>query len=106
MKPHTPHTPQMPHHTILFNIASFTLIGLSREAQNMVYEHIEDVVNGDNLYENPSKETILTAYHDMQVAESFGIDCLNWVDHISLILDELGMASAYIKKGQPAEQKA
>jgi hypothetical protein len=57
--------PQQPHHTILFNIAAYTLMHLSVAEGKEVYAHIEEVINGDGLYEGASKETILEAYHSI-----------------------------------------
>jgi hypothetical protein len=90
--------PQAPHHTVLFNIAAYTLIGLTPEDKKKVYEHIEGVMNGDGLYEGASKETILQAYHDLQMGELYGLD---WVNHISTILEELNLIKPYIKAYKP-----
>jgi hypothetical protein len=86
--------PQAPHHTILFNVAAYTMIGLTPEDKKKVYEHIECVMNGDGLYDGATKETILEAYHDLQMGDVYG---LNWVNHISSILEELDMIKPYIK---------
>jgi hypothetical protein len=88
-------TIQAPHHTVLFNIAAYTLIGLTAEDKHKVYDHIESTMNGDGLYEGATKETILQAYHDLQMGDVYG---LNWVDHISTILEELGIIKPYIKR--------
>ena len=85
---------QTPHHTILFNIASFTLIGLTKEHWKQVYSYIEDVMNGDGLYEGASRETILEAYYNQELSDTYG---LNWVNHISTILEELNVIKPYIK---------
>ncbi|MFN9959471.1 MAG: hypothetical protein ACK55I_40800, partial [bacterium] len=85
---------QAPHHSVLFNIAAYTLIGLTPEDKHKVYDHIECTMNGDGLYEGASKETILEAYHDLQMGDVYG---LNWVNHISSILEELDMIKPYIK---------
>ena len=81
-------------HTILFNIAGLTSIQLSPEDHNKVYSYIEEVMNGDGLYEGASKETILEAYHDLQMGEVYGLD---WVNHISTILEEIGLIEKYRK---------
>jgi hypothetical protein len=86
--------PQAPHHSVLFNIAAYTLIGLTPEDKHKVYDYIESTMNGDGLYEGASKETILQAYHDLQMGDVYG---LNWVNHISTILEELDMIKPYIK---------
>ena len=88
-------TLQAPHHTILFNIAGLTLIKMTIEDLDEVYSVIEDTMNGDGLYEGANKETILEAYHDLQMGETYG---LNWVDHISTIMQETGMIEKYIKR--------
>jgi hypothetical protein len=85
-------TLQAPHHTILFNIAGLTLIHLSNEDHRKVYSYIEETINGDGLYEGASKETILEAYHDLQMGEVYGLD---WVNHISTILEEIGLIDKY-----------
>ena len=86
--------PQTPHNSVLFNVAAFTLIGLSKEDYNKVYDHIESTMNGDGLYEGASKETILQAYHDLEMGDVYGLD---WVDHITHILEELDLIKPYIK---------
>jgi len=86
--------PQAPHHIVLFNIAAYTLIGLTPEDKRKVYDYIESTMNGDGLYEGATKETILEAYHDLQMGDVYG---LNWVDHISTILEELDIIKPYIK---------
>lgn len=86
--------PPAPHHIILFNIASRTRIGLTSEDERKVYDHIESTMNGDGLYEGASKETILQAYHDLEMGDVYGLD---WVDHITHILEELDLIKPYIK---------
>jgi hypothetical protein len=73
------------HYTILFNIAGLTAMGLSIETHKKVYSYIEEVMNGDGLYEGASKETILEAYYDQEMAEAFGE---TWVHLIKRILEE------------------
>jgi hypothetical protein len=86
---------QAPHHSVLFNIAAYTLIGLTPEDKHKVYAEIESTMNGDGLYEGASKETILQGYHDLQMGDVYG---LNWVDHITHILEELDIVKPYIKR--------
>lgn len=81
-------------HTIFFNVAGLTNIQLSPEDHNNVYSYIEDVMNGDGLYEGASKETILEAYYDQELSDTYG---LNWIDHISTILEEIGLIGKYKK---------
>jgi len=87
--------PQAPHNTVLFNIAAYTLIGLTPEDKHRVYDHIECTMNGDGLYEGATKETILQAYHDLEMGDVYGYD---WVDHITHILEELDLIKPYIKR--------
>ena len=88
-------TLQAPHHTILFNIAGLTMIKMTIEDLDEVYSIIECTMNGDGLYEGANKETILEAYHDQEMGELYG---LNWVNHISSIMQETGMIKKYIKR--------
>ena len=76
------------HYTILFNIAGLTAMGLSIETHKRVYSYIEGVMNGDGLYKGASKETILEAYHDQEMADAYGE---TWVDLIERILEEEGI---------------
>jgi hypothetical protein len=55
---------QYPHNTVLFNVAAYTVLQLSVAEAKRVYSYIEEVMNGDGLYEGASKETILEAYHN------------------------------------------
>jgi hypothetical protein len=87
-------TTQAPKHTILFNLAGLTEIKLSVEDHDKVYSYIEEVMNGDGLYEGASKESILEAYYDQELSHIYG---LNWVDHISTILEEIGLIDRYKK---------
>jgi hypothetical protein len=87
--------PQMPHHSVLFNIAAYTLIGLTPEDKHKVYDYIECTMNGDNLYDGATKETILQAYYDQEMSDVYGLD---WVNHISTILEELNLIAPYIKR--------
>ena len=54
-------TPQAPHHTILFNVAGLTMLHLKNEELKQVYAIVEDIMNGDGLYEGANKETILVS---------------------------------------------
>lgn len=86
---------QAPHHTVLFNIAGLTMIKMTIEDLDEVYSFIECTMNGDGLYEDASKETILQAYYDQEMSSVYG---LNWVNHISSIMEETGMINKYIKR--------
>ncbi len=86
---------QAPRNIILFHTASRTLIGLTPEDERKVYAEIECTINGDGLYEGASKETILQAYHDLEMGDVYGYD---WVDHITHILEELDIVKPYIKR--------
>jgi len=86
---------QAPRNIILFHTASRTLIGLTPEDERKVYAEIECTINGDGLYEGASKETILQAYHDLEMGDVYGLD---WVDHITHILEELDIVKPYIKR--------
>lgn len=55
---------QYPHHTVLFNIAAYTCLRLEVTEGKEVYNYIEEVMNGDGLYEGATKETILEAYYN------------------------------------------
>ena len=52
------------HHTALFNIAACNIMQLSVTEAEQVYAYIEEVMNGDGLYEGFDKEGILEAYYD------------------------------------------
>ena len=54
----------MKRHTALFNIAAHTVMKLSVTEAEQVYAYIEEVMNGDGLYEGFDKEGILEAYYD------------------------------------------
>ena len=86
---------QAQRNIILFLTASRTLIGLTPEDERKVYAEIESTMNGDGLYEGASKETILQAYHDLEMGDVYGLD---WVDHITHILEELNIVKPYIKR--------
>lgn len=55
---------QYPRHTALFNIAAYTVMQLPIAEGKRIYAYLEEVMNGDGLYEGASKETILEAYHN------------------------------------------
>jgi hypothetical protein len=73
------------HYTILFNIAGLTAMGLSIETHKRVYRYILETMQGDGLYADASKETILEGYYDLEMADTFGE---TWVDLINRILEE------------------
>lgn len=77
-------TLEPPHHTILFHIAAGTLLHLSPQTLKNVWEVIETTMNGDDLYPNASKETLLQAYFQQhqQNPET------TWVELIEEILRE------------------
>lgn len=70
---------QQPHHTVLFNIAAYTVMKLSVAEGKRIYSYIEEIMNGDGLYEGASKETILEAYHN----QSNPCNTWTWVDLIA-----------------------
>lgn len=71
------------------------MIKMTIEDLNEVYSVIEDTMNGDGLYEEANKETILEAYHSLEMADLYG---MNWVNLISNIMQETGMIEKYIKR--------
>jgi hypothetical protein len=79
------------YHTNLFDTA-VTTIRLSEEDAKAVYEFIEVTVNGDELYETPTKETILEAYESIECGHLLGLD---WVDLIYDVLVQLGLDARY-----------
>ena len=76
---------QQPHNTVLFNIAAYTIMKLSVAEGKRIYSYIEEIMNGDGLYEGASKETILEAYHNQH--NPFGN--LTWADLIAELQTEL-----------------
>jgi hypothetical protein len=76
---------QYPHHTVLFNIAAYTVMKLSVAEGKRIYSYIEEIMNGDGLYEGASKETILEAYHN----QSNPCNTWTWVDLIAELQTEL-----------------
>jgi hypothetical protein len=81
----------MNHHTVLFNLAARTVLRLTPSEENRVRGHIENVMNGDGLYDGASFETILGAFFDQEsmMGET-------WVDLITLICNEDVPAAPYI----------
>ena len=75
---------QQPHHTVLFNIAAYTVLKLSIAEGKRIYNYIEEIMNGDGLYEGATKETILEAYHDQHNAGPW-----TWIELIQELRTEL-----------------
>jgi hypothetical protein len=74
----------MNHHTVLFNLAARTVLHLTPTEENRVRDHIENVMNGDGLYDGADDETVLEAfYHQEAMPEE------TWAE---LILVALGWA--------------
>jgi hypothetical protein len=73
-------------HTILFNIASRTILGLTPATEQKVRDYIMVVMDGDNLYEGASQEIVLEAYCD-QHSVPWQKD--TWVELIQEILPEI-----------------
>jgi hypothetical protein len=80
---------QYPHHTVLFNIAAYNRLQLSIEQGKAIYAYIEEVMNGDGLYEGASKETILEAYHDQHNP----FNNWTWVELIAECMVDMGLES-------------
>jgi hypothetical protein len=70
---------QYPRHTVLFNIATYTVTKLSVAEGKRIYAYIEEVMNGDGLYEGASKESILEAYYNQHNP----FNNLTWVELIA-----------------------
>ena len=81
----------MDHHTILFNAAARTVLRLTPAEEKRVRDHIEDVMNGDGLYEGASFETILEAYfhQESMMGET-------WADLIDLIHNDAVPPAPYL----------
>ena len=77
-----------PHNTILFNIAAFTILKLTKEEANDVYGVIEETMNGDGLYEGYDKEGILEAYNETY-------NYLNEKTWVELIQEAQGLIKAW-----------
>lgn len=73
-------------HTILFNIASRTCMKLSPKKEEKVIGYIYNVMNGDGLYDNASKEIILEAYMNQ---EQGGRPDVTWAHLIAEALDDI-----------------
>ena len=76
----------MKKHTALFNIAAYTVMQLSVAEGKRIYSYIEEVMNGDGLYEGASKETILEAYD----SQHNPFNDRTWIDLIAELLTEMG----------------
>ncbi len=77
-------TAEAPHHTILFHIAASTLLHLPPQKIQNLWEEIECTMNGDGLYPNASKETLLAAYFEQHKENPE----TTWVELIQKILQE------------------
>ena len=75
---------QYPHHTVLFNIAAYNRLQLPFAEGKRIYNYIEEIVNGDELYDDPSKETILEAYHNQ-----YNVGPWTWVELIMELMTEM-----------------
>jgi len=79
----------MKKHTALFNIAAYTVLQLSVAEAKNVYSYIEEVMNGDGLYEGASKETILEAYHSQHNPHNIW----TWADLIAELQTDMASES-------------
>ena len=77
---------QQPHNTVLFNIAAYTVMQLSVAEGKRIYSYIEEIMNGDGLYEGASKETILEAYHNQHNP----FNDRTWADLIAELQTDMG----------------
>jgi hypothetical protein len=76
----------MKHHTILFNIAAYNVLKLTREEGERVMEWIEDFMNGDGIYgESAERELLLSHYYDQF---SYGEE-VTWVEMIEEVVSHL-----------------
>jgi hypothetical protein len=82
---------QQPHNTVLFNIAAYTVMQLSVAEGKRIYSYIEEIMNGDGLYEGASKETILEAYYNQHSPSGVW----TWVDLIAELQTEMGSEEIY-----------
>ena len=80
---------QQPHNTVLFNIAAYTVMKLSVAEGKRIYSYIEEIMNGDGLYEGASKETILEAYYNQHSPNGVW----TWADLIAELQTELDSES-------------
>jgi hypothetical protein len=76
------------HHTILFNIAAYTVLKLSKAQGQKLYALIEDTMNGDNLYEGADRETILEAYFHQNI-DPTSTDTPLWTNLLQSLLPEI-----------------
>jgi len=72
--------------TILFNVASRTCLKLSPKKEERVLGYIYNVMNGDGLYDNASREVILEAYFNQ---EQGGRPDVTWAHLIAEALDDI-----------------
>lgn len=72
--------------TILFNVAARTCMKLSPKKEERVLGYIYNVMNGDGLYDNASRETILEAYMNQ---EQGGRPDVTWAHLIAEALDDI-----------------
>jgi hypothetical protein len=75
----------MTTHTILFNIATSTVLGLTSEQRQQILDEINCIMNGDNLYEGASQEIILEAYFN-QHSTGLGETWVDLIDDLMLTL--------------------
>jgi hypothetical protein len=76
------------HHTILFNIAAYTVLKLSKAQGQKLYALIEDTMNGDGLYEGADRETILEAYFNQNIDPANPEDPI-WTDLLQELIPEI-----------------
>lgn len=74
---------QLPN-TILFNIACYTVLGMTKNEAQVIYDEIENWMNGDGLYEGCDKEAILEAYYDQHSVGGHW----TWVDLVRELASE------------------
>ncbi len=79
----------MNHHTVLFNLAARTVLHLTPTEEKRVRNHIENVMNGDGLYDGSSFETILEAFHDQEAMPQE-----TWAEIILMVLGWAGPRKA------------
>ena len=75
------------HHTILFNVAAYTVLKLSKSQAHKLYQIIEDTMNGDDLYEGADRETILEAYFNQNIDPTSPEPM--WTDLLKELLPEI-----------------
>jgi hypothetical protein len=69
-----------PHHTVLFNVTCRTILKLTPEQEERVWNEIEDTMNGDRLYGEASKEVILEAYFEQHSRSWDGLPDKTWIE--------------------------